>query len=154
PWFVDRPYLKGTWKGVLESSYVDPATQQKVAPIEVYLVVRQTFSAVHLRLITRESASESLANNIPKGEDDGYTVASVYRNTPQLSARDRSAIHHGAIIIRVEGDPVTSLTGEYWTDRLTRGELRFLEKSNTLYFDFASASAGTFTKPGAVPAAP
>jgi hypothetical protein len=90
-----------------------------------------------------------MANNIPKGEDGVYTVASVYRNTPQLGVRDRSAIHHGAIIIRVEGDPVTSLTGEYWTDRLTRGELRFLEKSDTLYFDFASASAGRFTKPDA-----
>jgi hypothetical protein len=149
PWFVDRPYLKGTWKGVLESNYVAPATQQKVPPIEAYLVVRQTFSAIHLRLITLESASESMANNIPKGEDGVYTVASVYRNTPQLAARDRSAIHHGALVVRVEGDPVTSLTGEYWTDRLTRGELRFQEKSETLYFDFASASAGTFTKPGA-----
>src|SRR5277367_5768948 len=56
PWFVDRPYLKGTWKGVLESNYIDPATQQRVPPIEVYLVIRQTYSAIHLRLITQESA--------------------------------------------------------------------------------------------------
>src|SRR5215475_1684505 len=57
PWFVDRPYLKGTWKGVIESNYVDPATQQRVPTTEAYLVIRQTFSAIHLRLITRESAS-------------------------------------------------------------------------------------------------
>src|SRR5262245_32090823 len=62
PWFVDRPYLKGTWKGVLVSNYIDPQTKQPVPPIEVYLVVRQTYSAIHLRLITRESVSESLAN--------------------------------------------------------------------------------------------
>src|SRR6266849_7262475 len=92
PWFVDRPYLKGTWTGVLVSNYVNPATQQRVPPIEVYLVVRQTYSAIHLRLITRESTSESLANNIPKGEDGVYCVASVYRNTPQLAHRDRSPI--------------------------------------------------------------
>jgi hypothetical protein len=154
PWFVDRPHLKGTWKGVLESTYIDPTTQQRVAPTEVFLVIRQTYSAIHLRLLTNESASESMANNIPKGEDGVYSVASVYRNTPQLSHRDRSAIHHGALLMRVEGDPVTSLTGEYWTDRMTRGELRFTDKSETLYFDFASASAGKFTKPGAVPASP
>lgn len=152
PWFVDRPYLKGTWKGVIKSNYVDPETQQKVPPIEAYLVIRQTFSAIHLRLMTRESASESLANNIPKGEDGVYTVASVYRNTPQISVRHRSAIHHGALVIRVEGDPVASLTGEYWTDRLTCGELHFKEKSESLYFDFASASAGAFMTLG-VPSA-
>lgn len=151
PWFVDRPYLKGTWKGVLESNYVDTATQQRAVPIEVYLVIRQTFSAIHLRLLTNESASESMANNIPKGEDGVYTVASVYRNTPKLGVRDRSTIHHGAVTLHVEGDPVTSLRGEYWTDRLTRGELRFLEKSGELYFDFASASAGTYTRPGGAP---
>jgi hypothetical protein len=157
PWFVDRPYLKGTWKGVIESNYIDPATQQKVPPIEAYLVVRQTFSGIHLRLITRESASESMANNIPKGEDGVYTVASVYRNTPQLSARDRSAIHHGALVIRVEGDPVTSLSGEYWTDRLTLGELRFAEKSEKIFFTFDAAVAGDFIRlepPPAPPAAP
>ncbi len=154
PWFVDRPHLKGTWKGVLESNYIDPKTQQRAPPFEAFLVIRQSYSAIHLRLITKESASESMANNIPKGEDGVYSVASVYRNTPQLGYRDRSAIHHGALLIRVEGDPVTSLIGEYWTERLTRGELRFTEKSETLYFDFASAAAGTFTKPGGVPAAP
>lgn len=152
PWFVDRPYLKGTWKGVLVSSYIDPATQKPVPPIEAYLVIRQTYSTIHLRLMTQQSASESIANNIPKGEDGVYSVASVYRNTPKLAHRSHSEIHHGALTLRVEGDPVTALTGEYWTDRLTRGEMTFMEKSETLYFDFASASAGTFTKPGAVPA--
>lgn len=148
PWFVDRPYLKGTWKGAIVSSYIDPATQQKMPPIEAYLVIRQSYSAIYLRLITKESASESVANNIPKGEDGVYSVASVYRNTPQLAYRSHSEIHHGALVIRVEGDPVRSLRGEYWTDRLTRGEMQFTEKSDSLYFDFASASAGTFTKPG------
>src|SRR5207244_1086903 len=153
PWFVDRPYLKGTWKGVLVSSYVDPATQKPVPPIEAYLVIRQTYSSIHLRLMTKESASESVANNIPKGEDGVYSVASVYRNTPQLAHRHRSAIHHGALIMRVEGDPVMALTGEYWTDRMTRGEMRFMEKSDTLYFDFESASGRTFVKRGTSPAA-
>jgi hypothetical protein len=151
PWFVDRPYLKGTWKGVLESNYADPVTQQRAGPIEVYLVIRQTFSAIHLRLLTNESASESMANNIPKGEDGVYIVASVYRNTPRLGVRDRSTIHHGAVILSVEGNPVVSLRGEYWTDRLTRGEMQFLEKSDTLHFDFASAAAGTYARPGGAP---
>jgi hypothetical protein len=145
PWFVDRPYVKGTWKGQLISSYINPATNQPVPPIEVYLVIRQTYSAIHLRLITKESSSESLANNIPAGEDGVYSIASVYRNTPQLAHRGRSPIHHGAMLLRVEGDPVVSLSGEYWTDRTTHGEIRFTEKSETLYYTFDAAAAGRFT---------
>src|SRR5262245_17396663 len=49
PWFVDRPYLKGTWKGTLQSTYANPETGQQVPPIEVYLVIRQSFSAIHMR---------------------------------------------------------------------------------------------------------
>jgi hypothetical protein len=144
PWFVDRPYLKGTWKGVLISSYVNPQTQLPVPPIEAYLVIRQTYSAIHLRLITKESASESLANNIPKGEDGVYSIASVYRNTPQLAHRGRSPIHHGAMLLRVEGAPIVGLSGEYWTDRQTHGEIQFTEKSAKLYFTFATAAEGKF----------
>ncbi len=157
PWFVDRPYLKGTWKGMLVSSYVDPQTQQRVQLIEVYLVIRQTYSAIHMRLITKESSSESLANNIPKGEDGVYSVASVYRNTPQLAHRSGSPIHHGAMLLRVEGDPVVSLSGEYWTDRQTQGEIQFTEKSEKLYYTFEAAATGKFTRlnaPQAAAAAP
>src|SRR5688572_23633164 len=56
PWFVARPYIKGTWKGLLYSEYVDPKTNQKAPPIEVYLVIRQTYFTIHARLLTRESS--------------------------------------------------------------------------------------------------
>lgn len=42
PWFVDKPYIKGTWKGMLCSNYIDPLTTERVPPVEVYLVIRQT----------------------------------------------------------------------------------------------------------------
>jgi hypothetical protein len=144
PWFVDRPYIRGTWKGQLTSQWVDPKTNQPLGPIEVYLVVRQTFSSIHLRLITRQSSSESLANNIPKEPDGVYTIASIYRNTPKIPNRVISEIHHGGVILQVLGDPVHALEGHYWTDRGTLGELRFVEKSETLYFDFDSACQGQF----------
>lgn len=144
PWFVDRPYLRGTWKGQLVSQWVDPTTNLPVGPVEAFLVVRQTFSSIHLRLVTRQSSSESLANNIPKDSDGVYTVASIYRNTPKIANRGASEIHHGGVILQVLGDPVHALEGHYWTDRGTLGELRFLLKSEKLYFDFDSATQGEF----------
>ncbi len=144
PWFVDRPYIRGTWKGQLTSQWIDLKTNQPMGPIEAYLVVRQTFSSIHLRLITRQSSSESLANNIPKEPDGVYTIASIYRNIPKITNRAASEIHHGGVILQVLGDPVHALEGHYWSDRGTVGELRFFEKSEKLYFDFDSASQGRF----------
>lgn len=148
PWFVDRPNIRGTWKGQLISTWVDPQTGTKPEPIDAYLVIRQTFSGIHMRLITRESSSESLADNIPKDADGVYSVASIYRNTPKLSHRPVSPIHNGGLLLRVLGDPVSSLEGHYWTDRGTQGEVVFHEKSDVLFFDFATASSAVFKKPG------
>ncbi len=147
PWFVDRPYIKGTWKGQLVSQWVDPKTNKPRGPIEVYLVVRQTFSAIHLRLMTRESSSESLADNIPKGPDGVFSIASIYRNTPKIANRAVSEIHHGGVVMQVLGDPAYALEGHYWTDRGTLGELRFEAKAEKLYFDFETAAKADFKGP-------
>lgn len=144
PWFVDRPYIRGTWKGTLVSHWIDPTTNKPSDPVVVYLVVRQSFSAIHLRLLTRESSSESLANNIPKDPDGVYSIASIYRNTPKIAHRPVSEIHHGGAMLHVLGDPVLALEGHYWTDRGSLGEFRFQEKSERLYFDFETASRAAF----------
>jgi hypothetical protein len=144
PWFVARPYIKGTWKGVLKSEYIDPKTGAPVPPIEVYLVIRQTYFTIHMRLLTKESSSETLAMEIPRAADGVYTVASIYRNTPRQDHRNHSPIHHGAMLIHVEGDPVIRLRAEYWTDRLTRGQIVFEELRKAIFFDFDSASKATY----------
>jgi hypothetical protein len=68
----------------------------------------------------------------------------MYRNTPTIDHWNHSPIHHGAMILRVEGDPAATLTGEYWTDRLTVGHVQFTARSKTLFFDFSTASAATY----------
>src|SRR5437660_1094495 len=55
-----RPVLRGTWKGRLVSTWVDPTTGRVVDPIDVFLVVRQTYSTISMRLVTPESTSVSL----------------------------------------------------------------------------------------------
>jgi hypothetical protein len=74
-------------------------------------------------MITLESSSEFVSAEISRAGDGLYRVSGVYRNEPKLSVRDRSPIHYGAIVLDVQGDPVKSLAGYYWTDRNTRGEL-------------------------------
>ncbi|MBM4779304.1 MAG: hypothetical protein GQE15_16480 [Archangiaceae bacterium] len=140
-WFVPRPDIRGTWRVELRTDWKDPATNEVVAPIPAYLVVRQTFSTLSLRMLTSESSSELVAAEISKAADGTYRLAAVYRNEPKLSVRDRSPIHYGAIVLDVQGEPVKDLVGYYWTDRTTRGELRSLARNVTIASSFDEASS-------------
>lgn len=145
PWFVSTPNVRGTWKGEVTSTWNNANPEQSNGPIEAYLVIRQTFSMISIRLITKESSSELLAGSIVRCNDGTYEVAGTYRNTPKLLVRERSPIHHGGLLLRVQGDPPASLEGEYWTDRATKGELRFKARSGKLFDGFESASAGPYS---------
>jgi|LAHU01.1.fsa_nt_gb hypothetical protein len=144
PWFVSTPDLNGSWKGELRSSWTDPNTGIRKEPTEAYMVVRQTLSTIRARLSTRKSASELLAGSIIHNEEGLHDFIGVYRNIPKMLERQDSPIHYGGLLIRVNGNPPRTLCGEYWTDRNTKGELKFTAKSKENYCDFDSASHGSF----------
>ncbi len=131
-WLIKVPDLQGTWRGELKSDWIDPTTQQRIVPIPVVLVVRQTFSSINCRLMTAESTSYSTtaAINLAPDDKDLYLTYN-YTNRPKATIRDRSAIHDGAAILKVINRPRRVLEGEYWTSRKTRGEivLNFESKS-------------------------
>jgi hypothetical protein len=142
PWFVAIPDLRGTWAGTLKSDWINPKTGERVPAITVYFVVRQTYSRTSLRLMTSESTSKLLGGAIVREDDGRYVVSGVYLNTPKLDVRDRSPIHHGAVLLSVEGTPPQCLSGQYWTDRSTKGQIRLDRKSATLYDSYEDAAAG------------
>ena len=140
-WFVKRPVLRGLWKIELRSEWKDPVTCNRPAAIEAYLVVRQTYSYLSLRLLTKESSSETLAADIVEAADGTFRVYAVYRNEPRPEFRDRSPIHYGALLIDFEGYP-ERLGGNYWTDRNSRGQLTttgHLKKVCSSYHEARSA---------------
>lgn len=144
-WFTDRPILCGTWEVSLQTEWVDPKTGTTPGPITCYMAVRQTFSSLSMRLMTPESASWLIAHNIVRSNDGMFQVAGVYMNKPNLLLRgERSEIHYGAILLDVQGRPPTALEGHYWTDRRTRGTMRFARrkaKSFATYEEARSAFA-------------
>lgn len=143
-WLVHIPNLNGTWKGRLISDWEDPKTGKIIEPIESFYVVTQTYSKLQMKLMTEQSESELIAGNINRNEDGTFTVIGVYRNTPQLPHRGTSAIHFGGIVLNVIGKPPTGLTGHYWTDRDTKGELNYRSKSTKKHFDFVGAISGKY----------
>jgi hypothetical protein len=153
PWFVARPDLRGTWRAELKSDWKDEATGEVTGPIDVYLVFRQTFSTLSLRVLTAESTSELVAAEICKAVDGTYRLGAVYKNEPRLSIRDRSSIHYGALVLDVQGDPVANLAGHYWTERKTRGELRTLAKHASIAASFSEAQSMLSAKEARFPVA-
>lgn len=122
-WFVPTPDLNGTWAGTMDSTW---AAEEGAATksIPATIVVRQTFSRITLSLRTAESGSVTLTCSLLDNGDRTFQLSGVFRNTPDLSVRDRSEIHHGAFLLTIgPGRRPTSLFGEYWTDRDTKGEM-------------------------------
>lgn len=128
-WFVHIPDLNGLWNGRFESTWIDPQTRQPAPPTKARVIVKQTYSAIHLRLETDESDSELLSGGLVRKSDGSYQVAGVYRGTPRLLKREGSPIHYGGLLLSVVGNPPTALRGEYWTDRRTQGELDLRRES-------------------------
>ncbi len=146
PWLVSTPYIDGTWKGKINSTWVSPKTNQKVRSIDAYLVIRQKFSKVYATLITKESNSELLAGEIIKNPDETWQFVSTYRNTPKMRIRDRSPIHRGSMVLSIKGQPPIGLEGQYWTDRNTQGEITLSGFNKKKFEDFNSASTAKYIK--------
>lgn len=139
-WLVKRPVLTGTWRAELRSNWKD-ASGAVIPPIEGYVVIRQTFLNLSLRLLTKESSSHLVGTEIVCSVDGQYCVSGVYRNEPRYQDRSHSEIHFGAVWLQVIDTPVQMLEGHYWTDRNTAGEMKLTDRRKPKFQGFNSAQA-------------
>jgi hypothetical protein len=144
-WFFDIPDLRGTWRVILKSNYVDPGTGKVINPIECFMSVTQSASKLQMCLLTAESKSWFLTSSIrrtPGGS--GYEVVGLYTNQPKLGFRpQKSGIHLGAVTIETHGQSQASpesLTGEYWTDRNTTGVMAFEKRNQQVFTRYEDAA--------------
>ena len=142
-WFVKRPDLRGTWRVELQSDWIDPETRERVPLIICYMGVEQSLSWLQMHLMTKESESWFIAERVyPSPSGVGYQIAGVYTNRPHTHLRgDRSEMHFGGLLLETHGPPnrPEALTGEYWTDRKTKGQMTFGERTPKVFTRFADA---------------
>lgn len=148
-WFWRLPFVqripgvprcvRGTWKGALTSLWVDPTTGDTPQPKMVYLVVRQTATLVSVKLMTDESRSTSSLGEVSV-VGGTFVLAYLYLNRPDMRVEGRSRMHHGSTVLDISGLPARRLHGRYWTDRDSKGELEFTDRSNKLADDFVEAT--------------
>jgi hypothetical protein len=139
------PDVQGTWRGTIVTTW-RPEDGKQMEPITAYLVVRQTYSATWARLLTERSASETVSAKLVEADDGLMTLAAVYRNTPRMSERVRSPMHFGAFLVELHDDPVMSISGHYWTDRVSGGDMEFASRSDKLAAGFEKAAKLSFAK--------
>lgn len=122
----------------MTSLWIDPNTGKGIEPKTAYIVVRQTASLVSVKLLTDESMSSSTlaAVSVP----DGTAVLDyLYLNRPKTRVEHRSRMHHGSTVLDIVGNPAKRLDGRYWTDRDSRGELSFADRSKKIADDYLDA---------------
>ena len=118
-WAFDKsskvPVVKGKYQGCIVSSWDG---QKRDATLEI----KQTLLKISITMKTRESSSGSVSASIDEvlGEKQ---LTYCYLNKPMACVRDRSGIHYGTAMLNC--DCSGKLTGSYFTDRKTTGDMFF-----------------------------
>jgi hypothetical protein len=137
--FTNRPDLRGTWKGVIRSNWKDDERGTGLGLFHAYVTIHQTYTGVHLRLFTRESQSVTTTATLVCEPDEHHVLSGLYRNVPRQLLRSRSPIHHGGLILNIAGLKRDHMSGSYWTDRQTFGEVELRRVSKKRFSDFQTA---------------
>ena len=143
-WFISMPDLRGTWKVIIQSDWVNPETGEATPPIHCFMGVKQSMSNLQMHLMTPESESWFVAYSINHAQSGhGYQIAAVYTNRPSVNLRnERSSMHLGALVLETHGEyEITpeSINGEYWTDRKTTGTINLSDKCEKLFTRYDDA---------------
>jgi hypothetical protein len=140
PLFITkRPNVRGTWAAQLE--YTWPCgTPPKTKPC--YLVIRQTFSTVSVRMYFDISSSRSLSADV-RLNDGQYSLGWAYSSEAHQLDRENPA-HRGAAELVIATVPRRSLRGTYWTERKTTGRITTTGWSKHLFDTFEAAKGGEY----------
>jgi hypothetical protein len=149
-----RPWISGTWSATLTptaASVIPPGGSH--GPVEAYLMIEQTFWSIGIRQYTSESRSNSGATmwgETTSGSDRTFTYN--YASHPRQAIADRSPSHLGTVTLDVVGLRPSTITGDYFTNRYTKGDLTLhLVDRTTDYADFASVQKHCQPAGGASP---
>lgn len=121
-----RPHLWGTWKVELQpSAHALIPEGGNRGPIPGVMVIEQTFWTTAVQFYTRESGSSSISAAIVNKTDSKQTKSLLftYTNNARQAHSHRSYQHSGTCRLDVTGTTPSSLSGTYWTDRITAGDM-------------------------------
>jgi len=123
-WLINYPDLNGTWIGNIESDWVNPETDRKLEPIITMLTIKQNLLSISCKMRTAEMSSNSFAEGfIIDNEKQINQLYYSYISSPYKSVEHRSANHCGTVVLDIINLPFRTLSGKYWTERKTSGQI-------------------------------
>ncbi|MBF8964053.1 hypothetical protein I0P70_12425 [Pontibacter sp. FD36] len=124
PWLVPFPNLNGTWKGFIQSTWEDPATGRRPAPIPVILTIDQSFINISCVMRTAEMTSRSVSSDfILDKVNQVKRLCYTYDSNPIETVKQRSPQHCGTMLFDIIEVNDKKLVGGYWTGRKTTGHI-------------------------------
>jgi len=146
-WLVPFPVLTGTWEGSVQSTWLDLETGEKTDTIPAILTIKQSFSNISCVVRTKEMTSYSYSGYFKINDDNQIRQLTYsYNSNPNISLATSSARHDGTVVMDIIGNPVSKLTGFYWTTRKTTGEMNFIFRDNKI-LDEIPADLNSHTVP-------
>lgn len=123
-WLVPFPNLNGTWKGTIQTTWVDPKTNERPAPIPAILTIKQSFFKISCVMRTGEMTSRSIISDFVLDKDNQMKrLIYSYDSNPIQTVKERSPQHCGTMVFDIVEEKKKKLIGEYWTWRKTTGNI-------------------------------
>lgn len=124
PWFVVTPDLSGRWEGTLHYIWTEKDGVRNEGDRDTTITIIQSFDHIVVKLGTVESTSRSVAASFDIDEHRGISdLYYTYINEPKVTIQDKSKIHYGTTRLTFNLHNPTTLTGEYWTSRDSKGTM-------------------------------
>ncbi|MBN3945015.1 MAG: hypothetical protein HWQ38_00365 [Nostoc sp. NMS7] len=109
--FSSIPNLRGTWVGVIHSSYGGGTDVPGVI-----LYTRQTWTRINLRLVTQNSSSYSIMAAVNTHDSSEPSLKYEYMNEPSALSVNTMNAHRGTANLQLSPDG-KELAGDYFTGR-------------------------------------
>jgi len=134
-----RPVIHGTWKTELKTNHED----RKDEIIECYLVIDQTYSRIYARMLFDRSRSSSMSGDLVR-ENGRCVLYYVFRSDKHALEPATNPPNRGAADLTVAMKPSPHLEGDYWMEVGTKGRVKTIGYTRTLYDTFAGAQQGDY----------
>lgn len=100
-WLVRLPVIAGSWEGLVQTTWRDPATGESPSEIPVEVEIKQTFDTVRCKVKSGQMTSQSQSAGITEDPDGTMRVVYTYVSVPDATVRDRSPMHHGTATLTI-----------------------------------------------------
>lgn len=114
------PYLGGEWNGVLHYETHDGRNGERVARLSV----RHGFFTLHMRLLTEESSSRTLAISTVRDPAFGDFVLYYVFEVTRIAGVGADKVYRGTAVVQIDLQKAT-LSGDYFTEHKSTGQITF-----------------------------